>query len=155
MSGSTDTAYDDEGDKSMTAVNDFQMSIDQNEAAQQRRARREALLRERGDCERRGLDARVTLVEAELEQLAAEGAKDGEAVGVEAARRRVEAKADHEALVGALIRERAGYLDRGRPDKAALVDAELARDAAEAKPPRKRAETRKTSAARLLGREKT
>jgi hypothetical protein len=76
-------------------------------------------------------------------------------VDLEQARSESEANAEREALLAAPIRERAGRLERGLPDKAALVDAELARVAAEAKPPRKRAEKRKTSAARLLGREKT
>jgi hypothetical protein len=70
MSGFKVTAY--RGDESMTAAIDFQMSDEQSEAAQQRRAEREALLREREDCERRGLDDRVALLDAELERLAAD-----------------------------------------------------------------------------------
>ncbi len=127
----------------MAAATDFQLTVEQNEAAEQRRAQQEALLHEREVYERRGMGDRVALVEAELERLAQGDSAGVEAVNLEVARRRAEARADQEALVAALVRERAGYLERGLLDRAALVDAELARVAAEAEQPRRRADRRK------------
>jgi hypothetical protein len=39
----------------------------------------------------------------------------------------MEVPTQHEALVASLLRERAGYVQRGLPDRAAAVDAELRR----------------------------
>ena len=49
---------------------------------------------------------------------------------------------EKEQLVAALVRERDGYLKRGQLNRAALVEQQLAKLAAEGKPPARRATRR-------------
>jgi hypothetical protein len=56
---------------------------------------------------------------------------------------RAEAEVERQAQIAALTRERDGYVQRGLFARAALVDAELARVAAGARPPANRAEKRR------------
>jgi hypothetical protein len=112
----------------------------QNEAARKRAAKRDALMEERAKYERRGEQTRVTLVDAELKALAAEGRS--EMVDEDEARERVRAEFAEKAKIEALIHERDGDEKRGLADRVELVNAELRRVAVEGKPPRKRASTR-------------
>jgi len=125
----------------MSAV-DVQALLQQNEAARERASKKQALLDEREKADRAGQTGRVSLIDAELERLEAEGPTEVRVVNVEQEQRRAEADIDRQAHIAALIRERGGYERRGETARVALVEVELQRIAAEGKPPRKRATLR-------------
>src|SRR5215218_1460376 len=125
----------------MSAV-DVQALLQQNEAARERASKKQALLDEREKADRAGQTGRVSLIDAELERLDAEGPIAVKVVDVEQQRRRAEVEMDRQAHIAALIREREGYERRGDAARVALVDAELQRIAGKGKPPRKRASIR-------------
>jgi hypothetical protein len=126
-------------------VNDSELQavLERNEQVRQRQAQHAALTEERAKYEREGRLDRAAGVTAELERLEAEGPLEADVVNAVEARRRAEADANRRALVAALLKERDHYRIRGLDDRAAVVDAELARISAQAAAPAKRAEKRR------------
>ncbi len=129
-------------------------------------AKQRALVEEREKYARRGLPARVAMVDAELERLAdPPGGWLLTTHDIACVRAQAKGEQEREARVAALLAERRGYELRGLDDRVAGVDAELTRLAGEAEAPAKRrgrrrvrevdaAPTTKALAARRRGRDR-
>jgi uncharacterized small protein (DUF1192 family) len=114
---------------------------EQHRLEEERAARRQALLEEREQCERRGLGDRVAAIDAELERLGP-ARELPELPSPEERRRQNHLEWEREAALAALREERRGYEVRGLEDRVALVDAEIARIGADDETPARRAEKR-------------